>query len=96
MFSERARQAESSLLKKLGFEKTDELQSALNRLKTMDEGQKTELQKAQDKLNQLEQSNTELTARQKELVTQYEVELAAENWELLILTLRIGCWTIQS
>lgn len=77
MFSERARQAESSLLKKLGFEKPEELQSALKRLKTIDDGQKTELQKAQDKVAELEQRHTELSSKQKELITQYEVGLAA-------------------
>lgn len=79
MFSDRARQAENSLLKKLGFEKPEDLQSALSRLKTIDDGQKSELQKTQDELNQLKRSNTELITKQKDLITQHEVTLEADK-----------------
>lgn len=77
MFADRARQAESSLLKKLGFEKAEDAQSAFTRLKTIEEGQKTELQKAQDRVAELERSNTEQATKQKELATQYEVATVA-------------------
>ena len=77
MFSERARQAENSLLKKLGYEKPEELQSALSRLKSYDDGKKTELQKLQERLSEQERTNTEQATKQKELNTQYEVMLVA-------------------
>lgn len=77
MFSERARQAEGSLLKKLGFEKVEDAQAALNRLKTIDDGQKTDLQKAQDKVAELTKNNETLINQQKAQIAQYEVMLAA-------------------
>lgn len=77
MFADRAKQAESSLLKKLGFEKAEDAQTAFTRLKTIEEGQKTELQKAQDRVAELERSNTEQATKQKVLATQYEVATVA-------------------
>ncbi len=77
MFVERARQAESSLLKKLGFEKVEDATTAVNRLKTIDDEKKTDLQKAQEKIDELTRSNTEQTEKQKELSAQYEVMLVA-------------------
>lgn len=77
MFGERARQAEGSLLKKLGFDKVEDAQAALNRLKTIDDGQKTDLQKAQEKIAELTRNTETLTSQQKAQVAQYEVMLAA-------------------
>lgn len=77
MFADRARQAESSLLKKLGFEKAEDATAAFTRLKTMEDGQKTELQKAQEKAAAMERSNTEQAEKMKSLLTQYEVATAA-------------------
>jgi len=77
MFGERARQAEGSLLKKLGFDKVEDAQTALNRLKTIDDGQKTDLQKAQEKIAELTKNNEILTNQQKAQIVQYEVMLAA-------------------
>jgi hypothetical protein len=77
MFVERARQAESSLLKKLGFEKVEDATTAVNRLKTIDDEKKTDLQKAQEKIDELTRLNTEQTEKQKELSAQYEVMLVA-------------------
>lgn len=77
MFADRARQAESSLLKKLGFEKADEAFAALSKLKTIEDGQKSELQKAQEKIAELESLHTEQAQKQKDIATQYEVVMAA-------------------
>jgi len=77
MFAERARQAESSLLKKLGFEKADDALAALGKLKTIEDGQKSDLQKAQDKIAELTKSNADLSEKQKSQIAQYEVALAA-------------------
>jgi len=79
MFAERARQAESSLLKKLGFEKVDDVSAALGRLKSMEDGQKSELQKAQEQIAALTQLNVELTSKQRTLMAQYECMLAANR-----------------
>jgi SPP1 gp7 family putative phage head morphogenesis protein len=75
MFAERARQAESSLLKKLGFEKAEDALAALNKLKTIEDGQKSDLQKAQDKIAELTKSNADLSEKQKSQIAQYEVAL---------------------
>jgi hypothetical protein len=77
LFGERASQAERSLLKKLGFEKVEDATSALTRLKTIDDGQKSDLQKAQEKITALEKSSAEQTEKQKEISAQYEVAIVA-------------------
>lgn len=77
MFAERARRAETSLLKKLGFERADDATAALGRLKAMEDGQKTEAQKMQERIAELTQANSELSGRQRDQVAQYEVMIAA-------------------
>jgi hypothetical protein len=77
LFGERASQAERSLLKKLGFEKAEDVQSALARLKDLEDGQKSEAEKLRNKLAELERTNTEHTRAHQEYITEYEIKLMA-------------------
>lgn len=79
MFADRARQAESSLLKRLGFEKAEDAQAAIKKLKTIEDGQKSDLQKAQEEIAELRRANTEQKELSKRLLAQYEVGVAASK-----------------
>lgn len=77
MFSERAAQAKSSMLKALGFESEKDAKEALSRLKSIEDGQKTELQKAQEKLLELERKTADYQRERQEYITRSEVRLTA-------------------
>lgn len=65
MFGERAKQAETALLKKLGFERTEDAESLIKKTRETEEAQKTELQKAQEKAAALEKREAELLEKQR-------------------------------
>lgn len=61
------------------FANFDELKTKAAELDQLKEGEKTELQKAQDRQTQLERENTELKTRAQEAATRREVEKAARK-----------------
>lgn len=77
MFADRVNQAERSLLKKLGFEKVEDAESILRKAREHEESEKSELQKAQEKAQQLEKERESWQNRQKETAAQYDVALKA-------------------
>jgi len=79
MFGERASQAERGLLKKLGFERIEDAQSSLEKLRELEDSQKSEADKQRDKIAELERANIEHLQQRQEYVTEYEIRLAASR-----------------
>ena len=81
MFSERssrAKEAEAKrILEALGVDDLEAAQSGLQRLSELEDAQKSELEKLQDKLSNSEKLTDSQEAQIKELTTMYEVQLAA-------------------
>lgn len=73
MFAERAKQAESALLKRLGFESPDDAEKLLAQVREKQEAEKSELQKTKEIADAKDKQLQALMERQKELVVQSEV-----------------------
>ena len=79
MFAERAKQAESALLKRLGFESPDDAEKLLAQVREKQEAEKSELQKAMETVEAKEKQLQDLMQRQKELVVQSGVATIANR-----------------
>lgn len=79
LFGERARQAETALLRKLGFERPEDAEALLKKARETEEAQKTELQKAQEKAAALEKREAELLDKQKLTEGKADVMAKAAN-----------------
>lgn len=79
MFAERAKQAESALLKRLGFESPDDAEKLLAQVREKQEAEKSELQKAMEMADAKDKQLQALMERQKELVVQSGVTTIANR-----------------
>jgi hypothetical protein len=70
LFAERAKQAESALLKKLGFENPTDAEALLKKAREREEADKSELQKARELAETRAKQIEELMTNQKRLATQ--------------------------
>lgn len=81
MFSERASRAEEAttkrILEALGVEDLDNAKTALAKVKELEDAQKSELEKLQEKIVSLEKASGQHATQTKALVTEYEVKLEA-------------------
>ena len=77
MFSERAKQAESALLKRLGFDSADGAESLIRQVREKQEAEKSELQKAKELADEKDKQLQALMDKQKELMIQNGVATVA-------------------
>jgi len=78
LFAERAKQAESALLKKLGFETPADAETLLKKAREREDAEKSELQKARELADTRAKQIEDLLAGQKKMATQ-SVILATAN-----------------
>jgi hypothetical protein len=79
MFAERAKQAESALLKRLGIEKPEDAEALIKRAREVDEAAKSELQKAVERGDTLEREKVEILAKQRDMQTQTDIAFKAQK-----------------
>ena len=79
LFSERAKQAESSLLKKLGFESSDQAKDFLSKARKGEEAQKSELQRSIEAQAKLESDLKAAVEANKRQSAQYEIAIHAQK-----------------
>ncbi|HNY84541.1 MAG TPA: hypothetical protein PLP17_13360 [Oligoflexia bacterium] len=77
MFAERAKQAESALLKKLGFESVSDAESLVKESKERKEAEMSELQKAQERAKELEKQLAASAELQKNMATLADITAKA-------------------
>ena len=91
MFAERAKQAESALLKQLGFESKAAAEALIRESKARKEAEMSELQKAQERAAELEKQLLQAAEAQKAMAMQADITAKAASWVSLILTPLTGC-----
>lgn len=79
MFAERAKQAESALLKRLGFESPDDAEALVKQVREKEQAEKSELQKALELASEKDKRIQDLMNQQRELVVQSGVTTAASK-----------------